>query len=80
MTFSIFNFQRFPNHGLALSKRIRLRAERHRDIRRRDIVLHTELLPCGTVPVLRHAAVGEVDFSRVAVGVVGDAAALVGDQ
>ena len=57
-------------HGLALGKRIRLRAERHRDIRRRNVVLHAELLPRGAVPVLGHVAVGEVYLLRVAVGVV----------
>ena len=33
--------------GLALGQRIRLHTKRHRDIRRRDTVLHTEFLPRG---------------------------------
>ena len=47
------------------------------------VVYGTQLLPCCTIYILRHAAVGEVYLRRVIVVVVGDIGylpALVGNQ
>lgn len=58
-------------------------ADRNADVRYRRLVYGAELLTRGTIDILRHAAVGELDAQGVAVRIVddvADASAPVGNQ